>query len=62
MNGLKAKALSMGLGGLAAAFLGGQASAGICPVSTSVMTVTGAGFSCTLGERPVRSSMRPCST
>lgn len=46
----RTKALSIGLGGIAAAFLSGQASAGICPDSASVMTVTGVGFSCTLGD------------
>jgi hypothetical protein len=50
MNGLKTKALS--LGGIAAVLLlsGGPANAGICPVSAPLMTVIGAGFSCTIGD------------
>jgi hypothetical protein len=49
MNGLKN---SIALGGVAAALLmaGGQANAGICPASLPVMTVIGAGFTCTLGN------------
>jgi cysteine sulfinate desulfinase/cysteine desulfurase-like protein len=52
MNGLKSRALSIGLGGIAAALLmaGGQANAGICPASAPLMTIIGAGFSCTLGD------------
>jgi hypothetical protein len=52
MDGVDKKALKIGLGGIAAALLlaGGQANAGICPASAPLMTVVGAGFSCTIGN------------
>jgi hypothetical protein len=52
MNGLKSKALSIGLGGVTAALLiaGGQANAATCLNSTPLATVLAAGFSCTLGD------------
>jgi hypothetical protein len=52
MNRVEKKELSIGLGGIAAALLmaGGQANAGICPDTAPLMTIIGAGFSCTLGN------------
>jgi hypothetical protein len=49
---MEKKALSIGLGSIAAALLmaGGQANAGVCPGSASLLTVIGAGFSCTIGN------------
>ena len=48
----KSKTLSIGLGGVATALLiaSGQAQAGVCPDSAPLMTVVGAGFTCTLGN------------
>jgi hypothetical protein len=55
MNGLTTKALSVGLGGIAALSLlmtGGEAHAqAACPVDTSIGTVLAPGFSCTLGDK-----------
>jgi hypothetical protein len=51
MNGIKTKALSIGLSGLAAVSLlmaGGQARAAACLPDVSVSTVLAAGFSCVL--------------
>jgi PEP-CTERM motif len=50
MDGLGMKAL--GAGGIAAALLmaAGPATAGICPASAPLMTVIGAGFTCTIGN------------
>ena len=52
MRRMEKKALSIGLGSIAAALLiaGGQANAGICPVNAPLLTVIGAGFSCTIGD------------
>ena len=52
MNGIKSKTLGVGLGGIATALLiaSGQAQAGVCPDSAPLMTVVGAGFTCTLGN------------
>jgi hypothetical protein len=44
------KAVGIGMAGtLAFLMTGGQAQAGVCPADAPVMTVTAAGFSCTLG-------------
>ena len=55
MNGVNTKALSIGLGGIAAVSLlmtGGLAHAqGACPADTVVGTVMASGFSCTLGDK-----------
>ena len=53
MNGLKSKALSIGLGGIAAAlFMAGEAHAqGACPADTVIGTVLAPGFSCTLADK-----------
>lgn len=53
MNGLKKKALSIGLGGIAAALLmtGGQANAAACPSDAALSTITGMGFTCTEGDK-----------
>ena len=53
MNGLKSGALSIGLAGVAAALLmtSGQANAAPCPSDAALSTVTGAGFSCTEGDK-----------
>jgi hypothetical protein len=53
MNILKTKALSIGLGGIAAVSLlmtGGLAHAAPCPNDTPIATVLVPGFSCTLGD------------
>ncbi|HZC86069.1 MAG TPA: PEP-CTERM sorting domain-containing protein [Steroidobacteraceae bacterium] len=53
MNALRTKALSIGLGGIAAVSLlmtGGQAQAA-CPADTSVSTVLASGFTCTMGDK-----------
>jgi PEP-CTERM motif len=53
MNGLKSKALSIGLGGVAAALLmaGGQASASTCPTDAALSTIAAPGFTCTEGDK-----------
>jgi hypothetical protein len=55
MNAPRTKALSIGLGGIAAVLLlmtGGQAHAQVaCPADTSISTVLAPGFSCTLGDK-----------
>jgi len=54
MKEIKTKALSIGLGGIAAVSLlmtGGQAHAAACPADTSVSTVLAPGFSCTLADK-----------
>jgi hypothetical protein len=52
MNGLKTRALSIGLGGIAAAlFMAGEAHAAVCPGDTLIGTVLTPGFSCTLGDK-----------
>jgi PEP-CTERM motif len=53
MSGLKRKALSIGLGGIAAAlFVASEAHAqGACPADDSIATVLTPGFSCTLGDK-----------
>jgi hypothetical protein len=53
MNTLKTKALSIGLGGIAAVSLlmtGGQAQAAQCPADTPIATVLQPGYACTLGD------------
>lgn len=52
MNGLKSKALSIGLSGIAAALLltSGQANASTCPAAAVLSTIT-AGFTCTEGDK-----------
>jgi hypothetical protein len=51
MNAVR-KALSIGLGGVAAALLtGGQANAAVCPAHESIGTVLVPGFSCTLADK-----------
>jgi hypothetical protein len=53
MNEIKTKALSIGLGGIAAVSLlmaGGQARAAACPADAPVSTVLAAGFSCVLNN------------
>ena len=52
MKSLRTKALSIGLGGIAAVSLlmtGGQAQAA-CPADTAIGTVMAAGFTCTMGD------------
>jgi PEP-CTERM motif len=53
MNGLKSKALSIGLGGVAAALLlpSGQANAAACPSDAALSTIAAPGFSCTEGDK-----------
>ena len=53
MNGLKSKALSIGLGGIAAVSLlmTGQANAAACGTTMSLSAVIAAGFTCTLGDK-----------
>jgi hypothetical protein len=55
MKEIKTKALSIGLGGIAAVLLlmtGGQAHAqAACPADTSISTVLAPGFSCTLADK-----------
>jgi hypothetical protein len=52
MNGLKMKALSVGLGVVAAALLtAGQANAAACPTDAALTVLTGAGFTCTEGDK-----------
>jgi hypothetical protein len=54
MSELKTKAISIGLGGIAAVSLlmtGGQARAATCPADTVVGTVEVPGFSCTIGDK-----------
>lgn len=52
MNGLKMKALSVGLGAIAAALLtAGQAIAAVCPTHESISSVLAPGFSCTLADK-----------
>jgi len=55
MNEIRTKALSIGLGGIAALSLlmaSGQAHAqAACPADTSISTVLAPGFSCTLGDK-----------
>jgi hypothetical protein len=53
MKEIKTKALSIGLGGIAAVSLlmtGGQAQAAMCPTDTSIGILV-PGFSCTLGDK-----------
>ena len=53
MKSLRTKALSIGLGGIAAVSLlmtGGQAQAA-CPADTPIATVMAAGFTCTMGDK-----------
>ena len=53
MKSLRTKALSIGLGGIAAVSLlmtGGQAQAA-CPADTAIGTVMAAGFTCTMGDK-----------
>ena len=52
MNGIKTKALSIGLGGIAAVSLlmSGQANAATCGSTVPLSTVLAAGFTCTLGD------------
>jgi PEP-CTERM motif len=53
MNGLKSKALSIGLGGIAASLLiaGGQAHAAACPADAALSTISAPGFTCTEGDK-----------
>jgi hypothetical protein len=53
MNGLKSKALSIGLSGIAAALLlnSGQANAATCPSDAALSTITAPGFTCTEGDK-----------
>ena len=54
MNELKTKALSIGLGGIAAVSLlmtGGQAHAQACGTNMSIAVVTAPGFTCTLADK-----------
>jgi PEP-CTERM motif len=53
MNGLKRKALSIGLGGIAASLLiaGGQANAAACPSDAALSTISALGFTCTEGDK-----------
>src|SRR5215469_4637199 len=53
MKEIKTKALSIGLGGIAAVSLlmtGGEAQAATCPTDTSISILV-PGFSCTLGDK-----------
>ena len=54
MNGIKTKALSIGLSGIAAVSLlmtGGQAHAQACGTNMSIAVVTAPGFTCTLADK-----------
>jgi hypothetical protein len=50
---MEKKALSIGLGGIAAALLmaGGQANAATCPADDPLSVLAAAGFTCTLGDK-----------
>jgi hypothetical protein len=52
MNGLGSKGLSIGLGGIAAAFLmaSGQANAAACPADDPLSAIAAPGFTCTMGN------------